>query len=495
MPGSMVPTSPAGGAEEAGQSLPAAFGRYRPLSPIGGGAMGMVYKAHDPSIDRIVAVKVMRADVLEPAARDEYLERFRIEVRAAGRCAHPAIVAVYDFGEQDGAPYIVMEYVEGPTLSAVLRQAGADRKTVAPRLAAAMLQVLDGLGLAHTLGVIQRDVKPSNILITAEGRAKIADFGIARLDIASLTAVGGMVGTPGYMAPEQALGRKVDARTDLFAASAILYEILLGRPPFAGASLPETLLRLTGPDAADLGALAGTPLGHVLARGLQKDPDRRYPSAADLAAAMRAAMSGASVEEATIVQSAGLPGFASGVAMTGAGAAGGGSGSRTSTFDTTLLQKLRDDLARHIGPIADTLLRRAAAAAASEEDLIRACGQMIETPDERAAFLRRHRATLISAPMATMARTSISGSGIAATTMGTQLGASAQPFALSPATEGKVIEALAFHLGPIARVLVRRSSAGVQTEAEFIDKLVAGVDNANDATTIRRKLRALLERG
>lgn len=486
MPGSMVPGSPAGASDDAGKSFPASFGRYVVLAPIGGGAMGMVHKAHDPAIDRVVAVKVMRAEVLEPSARDEYLERFRIEVRAAGRCQHPAIVAVYDFGEQEGSPYIVMEYVEGPTLSAMLKDAGADRRAVAPRLAAAMLQVLEGLDLAHSLGVIHRDIKPANILVTSDGRAKIADFGIARLDIASLTAVGGMVGTPSYMAPEQALGRKVDARADLFATAAILHEILLGRPPFAGGSLPETLLRLTGPDAADLGPLIGTPLGTVLARALQKDPDRRFASAFEFAGALRQAMAGVPVEEATLVLSPGLPGLGAG-GTSGIGGSGAGfSTAARENFDAAFLQRLRDDLVRHMGPIADTLLRRAAAAAPNEEDLVRVCGQMIEPPQERAAFLRRHRcASSSAAPNAPSLARTVAGTS-------TQVGAGPQPFAVTREQEAKLTDALVLHLGPIGRVLVKRTLPQAKSAAELAEGLAGNISDPSEALVFRRKLRSIL---
>ena len=480
MSGSGQPPEPAA-SDPGAASAPASFGRYQVLAPIGGGAMGTVYKAHDPNIDRVVAVKVMRAEALDPSARQEFLERFRVEVRAAGRCAHPAIVAVYDFGEQDGAPYIVMEHVEGRTLAALLKDADSDRRGMAPRLAAAMLQILDGLGAAHGLGIVHRDIKPSNILITTGGRAKIADFGIARLDVGSLTAAGGMIGTPSYMAPEQALGRTVDARADLFAASAILYETLLGRPPFVGASLPETLLKLTSPDAADLGTLAGTPLGAVIARGLQKDPERRYPNAVEFAAALRSAMAGGPVEEeATVVMRPGLPGLS---ASKGGSGSGGSSGS-ASTFDAALLQRIREDLARHIGPIAETLLRRAAASAASEEDLIRACGQMIETPADRAAFIRRHRAGA--------ARTGVAE---AETAHGRPAAGPAPAFSLSPAAETRVTEALAFHLGPIARVLVRRAAADATSPEAFANGLADRLPDPSEAAAFRRKLRGLLEGG
>ncbi|RYJ03905.1 MAG: serine/threonine protein kinase, partial [Acetobacteraceae bacterium] len=273
-------------------ALPAAIGRYLPQGVLGTGAMGVVYRAHDPLLDRPVAVKVMRTAGLEEELRAEYLSRFRVEARAAGRCYHPAIVLVHDFGEEVEGPYLVMELVEGPTLAALLRR-GPDqvRPWDAATLAGLLPSVLDGLASAHGFGIVHRDIKPSNLMV-AQGsdQAKIADFGVARLPLGTLTAVGGMVGTPSYMAPEQALGEVVDHRADLFGTAAILHEILLGRPPFAGNGLADTLRRLCGPEPAELGTLDGSPLQAVLRRGLAKDPAARFADAAEFASALRAAL-------------------------------------------------------------------------------------------------------------------------------------------------------------------------------------------------------------
>lgn len=271
-------------------ALPAAVGRYLPVAVLGEGAMGVVYRAVDPLIDRVVAIKVIRAALLAPEARAEFLERFRREARAAARCSHPAIIAVFDFADDAEAPFIVMEFVEGRTLSALLREAAANRAQAIPGLMSAMLLVLEGLAAAHAQGVVHRDIKPANILVTAQGRPKIADFGIARMELHGLTEVGGMIGTPGYMAPEQALGRPIDAAADVFAAGAIVYEVLFGRTPFTGANLAELVLKLTGPEPAALGRLAETPLGQVLARALAKDPAERFAHAGAFATALREAM-------------------------------------------------------------------------------------------------------------------------------------------------------------------------------------------------------------
>ncbi len=271
---------------------PGSFGRYEPLAELGAGAMGRVYSAHDPLIGRVVAIKSIRAEGLDPTEREEFLARFRAEVRAAGRCGHPAIVAIHDFADHGAAPYIVMEYVEGQTMRAVLRERPLAPLSAAA-LNAAMLEVLDGLAAAHAQGVVHRDIKPANIMITPGWRPKITDFGIARLvhtgSHAALTMVGGVVGTPRYMAPEQALGREVDHRADLFACAAILYEIATGQSPFEAPSMAETLVRLTSPEPVALGALADTPMGPLLRQGLAKDPQERFATAA----AFRLALAGA----------------------------------------------------------------------------------------------------------------------------------------------------------------------------------------------------------
>ncbi|MDB5414537.1 MAG: serine/threonine protein kinase [Rubritepida sp.] len=432
------------------------FGRYQALEVLGTGAMGRVYRALDPLIDRIVAVKIIRADLLEPQERPEFLERFRTEVRAAGRCAHAAIVGVYDFADDTDSPYIVMEFVEGRSLAAALRGDPAERAANAPRYAAAMLEVLDGLSAAHALGVVHRDIKPANIMLTPGGRAKIADFGIARLGLSALTAAGGVIGTPSYMAPEQAMGRPVDHRADLFATAAILYEILLGRAPFAAPSLAETLLRLTAPEPADLGALAGTSTGEVLARGLAKDPAARFASAVEFAAALRTALSGGTVphDDATRVMRA--------------------PASHAAAFDAALIDRLREDIIGRLGPIATTLLRRATATAESEQDLLRACVAMLETSEERVAFMRRHGGGATPSPTVS----SVPAMTIAAT------------LELTPAARAKATEALAFVVGPLARILVQKAAGQARSAPEFVD-LLCGHASADEAPALRRKLLAL----
>src|SRR5882724_13513376 len=209
------------------------LGKYEILQTLGSGAMGIVYLAYDAAIERKVAIKTIRKDVIGQDASSEVTARFRREAMAACRLTHPGIVAVYDYGEEDNVAYIVMEYAPGQDLA----RYAAERQLTLVEIAALMTQLLDALGFAHSAGVVHRDVKPGNILVGE--RLKITDFGIARVADSSLTQTGVAMGTPAYMAPEQYMGIGVDFRADLFAAGVVLYELLTKTLPFDGNSLEE----------------------------------------------------------------------------------------------------------------------------------------------------------------------------------------------------------------------------------------------------------------
>src|ERR1700733_1989981 len=213
------------------QTRPLAIGRYQILDIVGSGAMGIVYKAHDPAIGRDVAIKVVRIDADSAQERAASIDRFRLEVQAAGRCSHSAIVGVYDFLDQSGDPAIVMELVDGTSLHRTMRDPARSAASLLPGI---LVQVLEGLGYAHGQGIIHRDIKPANILVTSSGQVKIADFGVARLAGANATLGGPLRGTPSYRAPDQLSDERSVHRADLFAVGAILYEMLAGKSPFAG---------------------------------------------------------------------------------------------------------------------------------------------------------------------------------------------------------------------------------------------------------------------
>jgi len=253
-------------------AMPARIGRYRVLGVVGRGAMGVVYRGRDDSLDRDVALKLMRA-----AAGAEDRSRFLREARAAARLQHPNIVIIYEADEEDGEPFIAMELLEGMDLQRAI-EAGLrpDPKVTLP----IVLQLLAGLGHAHDQGIVHRDVKPSNLFLPRKRPAKIMDFGVAHL--AGGSAAAGIVGTPNYMSPEQVRSGSVDGRSDVFSAGLILYELVTGEKAYRGDSVVTLLYKIAHEDA-DLSLLPRgeewARLREVLATSLARDPEQRYPSA------------------------------------------------------------------------------------------------------------------------------------------------------------------------------------------------------------------------
>lgn len=436
---------------------PAAFGRYRLVGPIGAGAIGTVYRALDPLIGRPVAIKIIRTELLAEAETADYLERFRTEAQAGGRCLHPAIVAIHDAGEQQGAPYLVMEYVEGRSLQAILADPAA-RAGLDP--IAIMDDILAGLGYAHARDVTHRDIKPANIMITPEGRAKIADFGIARIDRGGVTQIGDLIGTPSYMAPEQVTGAGIDHRADLFSAAAVMHAMLLGRPPFAGKTVADTLVRLTSPAPVDLSALnndAFAAFAPILARGLAKSPDARFASAAEFAAALRTV---ASPEERTVIMA---------------------TPRARRTIDDHLIAVAIARLAPILGPIARIRVTAAAQQAAGEAEFLRLLADHITDPKAAYRFLQSFGAAAGDAPPTTV-RTGI-GIGTAA---------SAAARGVSPAALAAAQAVLAPYTGPIARVLIAQALRDAPTLDGMVEQLVRAIPKPGDIETMRRKLRAAL---
>jgi len=258
-------------------------GKYQIEDLVGEGAMGVVYKALDPVLNRHVAIKVM-GDAI--SRDDELRDRFLREARAAGSLQHPNVITIYDFGDVDGHPYIAMEYVEGIDLEDLLRSGtplSLDAKL------GIMIDVLNGLAYAHKRGVVHRDIKPANIRVDEEGHARIMDFGIAHLNSSAMTKMtrtGIMLGTPNYMAPEQITGQEITARTDIFAAGAVLYEILTNARPFQADTLHAVLYKITSEKPPALATLLpGLPasLDDVISKALAKEPNDRFGSATEMA--------------------------------------------------------------------------------------------------------------------------------------------------------------------------------------------------------------------
>lgn len=265
------------------------FGRYEIIDELGRGAMGVVYKARDPQIDRLVALKTVFLWNQEPDEEKEFRLRFMNEAQAAGRLHHSGIVSVFDVGEnpENHDPYIVLEYVQGESLSRILAR---EKKLPLERSLKLAEEVADALDYAHAQGVIHRDIKPANILITQDGRAKIADFGIAKLNLAHFTIPGRVLGTPAYMAPEQLAGEAVDGRSDLFSLGVILYAMVTGHSPFQGNSATTVCFKVANrePIAASALDMALPPqLDAVISRAMAKDPRERFQHGSDFAEDLR----------------------------------------------------------------------------------------------------------------------------------------------------------------------------------------------------------------
>ena len=290
------------------------IGKYLIRRELGKGAMGVVYEGFDPVLERIVAIKTILPKQLDSEHSAEVLARFKREAQAAGRLNHPGIVAVYDYGEvvaeddstlvaasgaeDEGAEkvaYIAMEFVKGRELRTYF---DTDQRFALREVGRLMEEMLSALGHAHSQGVVHRDMKPANLIVLEDGRVKIADFGIARIEKSELTQAGTVMGTPSYMSPEQFMGQTVDGRSDLFSCGVILYQFLTGEKPFTGTSttimfkvlreepLAPSMLNVAVPSAFDA----------VVKKALAKSPDERYQTAAEFAAAVRAAVSGSEIK-------------------------------------------------------------------------------------------------------------------------------------------------------------------------------------------------------
>lgn len=262
------------------------IGRFEIESELGRGAMGIVYSAVDPTLGRRLAIKTIRlTELTDPNERGRLRERLFREARSAGLLSHPNIVTVYDVGEEDGAAYIAMEYVDGQPLDRQLLSEPPDAGLVM----AILRQIAAGLDYAHSRGVVHRDIKPANVMLHEGRTVKITDFGVARIQSQQMTQAGLLVGTPNYMAPEQVQGSDVDGRADQFSLAVIAYELLTGDRPFTGDSLATVVFRIVNEQPVPpqrINPSLGWPVEAVLSRGLSKDQNARYPTCTEFILAL-----------------------------------------------------------------------------------------------------------------------------------------------------------------------------------------------------------------
>ena len=244
--------------------------------------MGVVFEAYDTVIERRVALKMLRTDVFAPEQLPDVRARLKREAHSAGRLSHPNIVTIFDYGEHEGAPYIAMDLMTGEELSRSL-ESGA--RMALPQVVRVMEQLLGALAYAHEAGIVHRDIKPSNVFVLRDGSIKMVDFGLARIEASNLTETGTLLGTPAYMSPEQFLGLPVDARSDLFSAGVILYQMLTGDRPFTGSpsTIMQKVLRQDPVEPSVLNPTLSAAWDDLIKRALAKKPDDRLQSARQFA--------------------------------------------------------------------------------------------------------------------------------------------------------------------------------------------------------------------
>ena len=449
------------------------IGRYRVEGLLGTGAMGEVYRAYDPVIDRLVAIKVVRTELAKGSGSEQWLQRFRREARAAGRRFHPNIVAILDFGEDDGMPFLAMEYVDGRSLDTILKTSGP---LDAAWSVAVITQVLSALGFAHQNGIVHRDVKPSNIMVLNSGEVKVADFGIARIDASEFTIVGDLLGTPAYMAPEQFAGAPVDKRTDLFATGVILFEMLTGVKPFRGKSITEIIsfMETRGPeDIRALNPAVPDSLKQVITRALAFDPACRYDNAAEFSKAIIEAFP-VSSNQVTLSEpmASGSPvvkGEPREPALEGA------------TWRPDLLHEIERDLATFIGPMAAIVLKRATRQANDITALYDLLARHVADPRDQAEFLARgqRRATMDRAGPGQSVQP-------AKVTVEVEPKPSQTVMSTGRANIAAVESNLARYIGPIAKILIRRELEKHETLDQFYHALAAHIPDARDRETFLR---------
>ncbi|MBT9500409.1 MAG: serine/threonine protein kinase [Burkholderiaceae bacterium] len=478
--------------------VPERIGKYAISAVLGQGAMGVVYKGFDPHIHRPVAIKTIHRELLgDDDVHASIAARFRNEAQAVGRLQHPGIVAIYEFGEDENTAYIAMEFVEGKNLDQILAATPQLPEGQARRI---MEQVLDALECAHRAGVWHRDIKPANLLLTASGQVKLTDFGIARIEHQGLTQVASMIGTPGFMAPEQYIGEGIDHRADLFAAGVVLYRLLTGVQPFTGAA--ETVMyKIMNEHPKPPSQVSATPLSGaydgVINRALAKKAENRFQSAQAFRQALLASATQAAVPEnndATVIVPPSH--WARTVEAAVAPPPASPSGARPTTFAPTsmstamlptgweaeALSRIERLLAPHVGPMAKLMVRQAAHKNQEVVGLAMELSQHIGQETQRQRFISEALAGSQALPRSgtqAIAGTGASGARPAAGTGSGSSAAAAEP--VTEAIKAHAATVLTRHLGPIAKIVVKRAADKATSKAQLYQLLLEAASEVDPA--------------
>ncbi len=445
--------------------IPESIGKYRVTRALGKGAMGMVYEGFDPVIERRVAIKTILAEYLEAAEMQEAVARFKREAQAGGRLQHPGIVAVYEYGEDAGMAFIVMEFVDGRELRDCLR--GGERFALID-VFEIMKQLLGALDYSHKQGVVHRDVKPANLMILPGPKVKVMDFGIARLESSSLTQVGTVVGTPTHMSPEQLTGLPADGRADIWSSGVILYELLTGVNPFLAetpAAVMHRVLQVAPEKPTALNGELPPAFDAVIERALAKRPEDRFQSAKEFQVALLQALQGkapAAARRADPEQTLSPGEAARTEASRTATAARRAPGVRRSA---EAIAEVERSLSRHVGPLAGVLVREGRKKATSLEDFFALLAENIPTEEERRAFLGKIAAVRAAGPAP------------APQAPAPQAAATAAPrMAFTPEVLATAEKRLASYVGPLARVLIKEAAGKSGNLRELYAQLAAHID-------------------
>jgi serine/threonine protein kinase len=437
---------------------PVKIGKYEIQSVLGKGAMGVVYKAFDPGIERVVAIKTVRKDLVDPDLVEQSMARFKNEAVAAGRLLHPNIVSVYEYGEDDDNAFIVMEFVEGTGLREFINR-GANFDL--GQITAMMTQLLQALDFAHERGVVHRDIKPANLILTKAGALKVADFGIARIDTSNLTTMGMVMGTPSYMSPEQCQGQTVDRRSDLFSAAVVLYELLAGEKPFSGAleTIGYKICHEDPKPPSSVSRLALSPtIDAVVATALEKNPESRFQNARAFNRALRQACDALVADDSI------------GATEINLAAVRMGPPPASVDWDETVLRTVERQLAHYLGPMAKVMLRKAASQTRDISQLYAMLAESISDSEGRQRFIDSTPGTATSPRIIATGET-----------------AKTQTLPLDKNFVDQTTMRLAAYLGPIAKVVVNRAAQKAGSQQEFV-QLVAGHLGAQERGAFLREI-------
>lgn len=439
--------------------LPETIGKYQIKSLLGEGAMGIVYEGFDPDIERRVAIKILHPHLVTEKNGAEFLERFKREAKSAARCTHPNVVTVLEYGQDGDMPFIVMEFVEGASLSEIVKRG---RAISLKNTMSIISQLLRALHSAHQLDIVHRDIKSANVMILkGDGGVKLADFGIARIaESPELTMTGAVVGTPKYMAPEQMFGLKVDSRADLFSVAMVFLELLTLLPKSSSipcSSLPE-IVNLPPNNRVDYSILYPSAFIPLLVKGLSSAQDQRYQSAREFAASLKQSLSqlratsAAGDDEATaVVQQS----------------------TQNQTTNPEELDSMTSMLVEYVGPIAKNIMRAQDTKNTSMSELASVVAREIPQTEEREAFLRQWEMS---------SGTRINGTSITGTQVLTNSG-NVRTF--DDEMLNKIRENYAGYIGPLASRLVKHYSSKTKSLEQLVNELADEIPDAGDSRTFR----------